>query len=74
MIGMPTFQFNHNSICKGCILGKNIKKYFPVGNKREKVILELIHSYVYWLMSTPSLNWHVCYVIFIYDLSRKSWI
>ena len=45
--GMPTFQFNHNSICKGCMLGKNIKNSFPVSNKRAKVILELIHSEMY---------------------------
>jgi hypothetical protein len=72
--GMPNFQFNHNSICKGCVLGKNIKKSFPVSNNRAKVILELIHSYVCGPMSTPSLNGHVYYVIFIDDFSRKSWI
>jgi hypothetical protein len=72
--GMPTFQFNHNNICKGCMLGKSIKKSFPVSNKREKVILELIHSDVCGPMSTPSLNGHVYYVIFIDDFSRKSWI
>jgi transposase InsO family protein len=72
--GMPTFQFNHNSIWKGCMLGKNIKKFFPVSNKRAKVILELIHSDVCGPMSTPSLNGYVYYVIFIDDFSRKSWI
>ena len=35
--GMPTFQFNHNSICKGCMLGKNIKKSFPISNKGKKL-------------------------------------
>jgi len=72
--GMLTFQFNYNSICKGCMLGKNIKKSFPVNNKRAKVILELIHSDVCGPMSTPSLNGYVYYVIFIDDFSRKSWI
>jgi hypothetical protein len=23
--GMPTFQFDHDGICRGCVLGKNIK-------------------------------------------------
>jgi hypothetical protein len=72
--GMSTFQFNHNSICKGCMLGKSIKKYFPVSNKMAKVILELIHSDVCGPMPAPSLNGHVYYVIFIDDFSRKSWI
>jgi hypothetical protein len=26
--GMPTFQFDHDGICKGCVLGKNIKKSY----------------------------------------------
>jgi hypothetical protein len=30
--GMPTFQFDHDGICKGCVLGKNIKKSFPNNN------------------------------------------
>jgi transposase InsO family protein len=56
------------------MLGKNIKKYFPVSNKRAKVILELIHSDVCGPLSTPSLNGHVYYVIFIDDFSRKLWM
>jgi transposase InsO family protein len=60
------------------MLGKNINKSFPVNNfiKREKVILELIHSDVCGPMSscTPSLNGHLYYVILIDDFSRKSWI
>jgi hypothetical protein len=72
--GMPTFQFNHKSICKGCMLGKNIKKSFPVSNKRAKVILELIHSGVCGPMSTPSLNGYVYYVVFIDILhENKEW-
>jgi transposase InsO family protein len=72
--GMPTFQFNRNNICKGCMLGKNIKKSFLVSNKRAKVILELIHSNVCGPISTSSLDGHVYYVIFIDDFSRKSWV
>jgi hypothetical protein len=34
--GMPTFQFDHDGICKGCVLGKNIKKSFPNNNSRRK--------------------------------------
>jgi hypothetical protein len=55
--GMPTFQFNHNTIWKGCMLGKNIKKSFLVSNKREKVIFRIdsfrgmwayVHTFIKW--------------------------
>jgi len=72
--GMPTFQFNHKSFCKGCMLGKNTKKTFHFTDTRAKGILELIHFDVCGPMSTPSLNGHVYYVIFIDDFLRKSWI
>jgi hypothetical protein len=54
--GMPVFQFEHDSICRGCVLGKNIKKSFPISSKRSKEILELIHSDVCGPMSAPSLS------------------
>ena len=34
--GMPPFQFDYDNVCKGCVLGKNIKKVFPSIYKREK--------------------------------------
>jgi hypothetical protein len=72
--GMHVFQFEHDSICRGCVLGKNIKKSFPISSKRSKEILELIHSDVCGPMSTPSLSRFLYYVIFIDDFYRKSWI
>ena len=35
--GMPTFQFDHDGICKGCVLRKNIKKSFPNSNSRSRL-------------------------------------
>ena len=71
---MPTFHFDHDCICRGCVLGKNIKKSFPNNNSRSKGILYLIHSDICGPMSSPSLNGCLYYVIFIDDFSRKSWI
>ena len=71
---MPTFQFDQDGICKGCVLGKNIKKSFPTSNSRSKGILDLIHSDVCGPMSSPSLNGCLYYVISIDDFSRKTWI
>jgi hypothetical protein len=32
--GMPSISFSKNEICKGCMLGKNIKKAFPSSDSR----------------------------------------
>jgi hypothetical protein len=34
--GIPELQSTHEGICKGCALGKNIKKPFPNSNNRSK--------------------------------------
>jgi transposase InsO family protein len=62
------------NVCRGCVLGKNVKKSFTASHKRSKVVLDLIHSDVCGPMSSPSINGFIYYVIFIDDFSRKSWI
>jgi hypothetical protein len=42
--GIPELQSTHEGICRGCALGKNIKKSFPSSNNRSKETLDLIHS------------------------------
>jgi hypothetical protein len=61
--GMPTFHFDHNGINRGCVLGKNIKKSFRNSNSRSKGIIDLMHSNICGLMSSPSLNGCLYYVI-----------
>jgi hypothetical protein len=53
--GIPELQSTHEGICKGCALGKNIKKPFPSNNNRSKEILDLIHSDVCGLMPAKYL-------------------
>lgn len=71
---MHVIHFYHNEVCKGCLLGKIVKKSFPSSNKRSKEVLELVHSNIFGPMSSPSLSGYLYYVIFIDDFSRKTWI
>ena len=71
---MLVFQYEHDDICRGYCLGKNIKKIFPSSTKRSKGILDLIHSDLCGPISSPSLSGYLCYVLLIDDFSRKSWI
>jgi hypothetical protein len=72
--GIPELQPTHEGICKGCALGKNIKKPFPSNNNRSKEILDLIHSDVCGPMPVKYLGGYSYYVIFIDDYSIKTWL
>jgi transposase InsO family protein len=72
--GIPKLKSTHEGICKGCALGKNIKKPFPISNNRSKEILDIIHSDVCGPMPVGSLGGSLYYVIFIDDYSRKTWL
>ena len=72
--GFPKIQEKHDGVCNGCAKGKNTKKTFPSSESKAKGILEIIHSDVSGLMSSNSLSGYVCYVYFIDDFSRKTWI
>jgi hypothetical protein len=72
--GILSISLTKNEICKGCMLGKNIKKSFLSSDNRAQGILNLVHSDVCGPMSSPSLNGCLYYVIFIDDYSRKCWI
>jgi transposase InsO family protein len=72
--GMPVFSFEHDSVCRGCALGKNTKKAYPHNNRKTNGILDLIHSDLCGPMTAPSMNGCLYYIIFIDDCSRKTWI
>ena len=67
-------QFEHDGLCRGCVLGKNVKKSFPSNIKRSKEVLELVHYDICGPMSSPSLSGYLYCAIFIDDFSRKTWI
>jgi hypothetical protein len=72
--GIQELQSTHEGICKGCALGKNIKKPFPSNNNRSKEILDLIHSDVCGPLPVKSQGGSLYYVILIDDYSRKTWL
>ena len=72
--GLLEIQEKHQGACKGCVKGKNTKKTFPSNERKEKEILEIIHSDVCSPMSSNSLSGYVHYVSFIDDFSRNTWI
>jgi hypothetical protein len=67
--GIPELKSTHEGICKGCALGKNIKKPFPSSNNRSKEILDLIHSDVCSPMPVKSLGGSLSYVTVLPEAS-----
>jgi hypothetical protein len=74
VLGVPELQPANEGICKGCALGKSVKKPFPSSENRSKEILNLIHSDVCGPMPVKSLGGSLYYVTFIDDFSRKTWM
>jgi transposase InsO family protein len=72
--GILELKSTHERICKGCAIGKNIKKPFPSSDKRSKETLDLIHLDVCAPMPIISLGGSLYYVTFIDDYSRKTWL
>ena len=72
--GLPEIQEKHDSVCKGCVKGKNTKKTFPSRERKSKGILEIIHYDVCGPMSSSSLRRYVYYISFVDDFYRKTWI
>ena len=51
-----------------------MKKTFPISERMNKGILEILHSNVCGPMSSSSLSGYVYYVSFMDDFSCKTWI
>jgi hypothetical protein len=74
VIGLPEIHVEHDGVCRGCALGKNVKGSFSSSDNRSKGILDLIHTNVCGPMIVSSLNEYLYYVLFINDHSQKTWI
>ena len=71
---MPDILNDHDGVCRGCVLGKNVKSSFPSSSRRFKGILDLVHSDICGSMSAQSLSGYLYYVLFNDDFSWKTWI
>ena len=70
--GLPLIE-KPNSLCEGCILGKQHKESFPAGKSiREKAPLEIVHSDVCGPMQIPSFAGNKYVLTFIDDYTRKT--
>ena len=74
VIGVPQVQEEKHNHCKGCAMGKNIRKPFPQSEHKSKGTLDLVHSDVCGTMSVHSFSGYSCCVTFIDDYSKKTWI
>ena len=72
--GISIFDFEHDSVCWGCTLGKNVKKSLSNNHTISKEILYLIHYDGLSPMSSPYLSGYLYYVLFINVFSGNSWI
>ena len=64
-----------DSLCEGCILGKQHREIFPSRKSiRAKAHLEIVHSDLCGPMQTPSLVSSHYILTFIDDFTRKTWV
>eukprot|EP00253_Pinus_taeda_P008514 PITA_08514 len=72
--GLPLIE-KPDSLCEGCILGKQHRESFPSGKSiRGKAPLEIIHSDLCGPMQAASLAGNQYFLTFIDDFTRKTWI
>lgn len=72
--GLPLIE-KLDSLCEGCILGKQHRENFRSGKSiREKAPLEIIHSDLCGPMQTTSISGNNYMLTFIDDFTRKVWV
>lgn len=72
--GLPILK-NDYVECEACVLGKQHREEFPIHKeKRQREILELIHTDVCGPMQTRSIGGAWYFLIFVDDRSRYTWV
>ena len=72
--GLPILKNEHIE-CEACALGKQHREQFLVHKeKKQRAIIELIHTDVCGPMQTTSLGGTKYFLIFVDDKSRFTWI
>lgn len=72
--GVPDIKIDHDGVCKGCALQKNVKIRCTSSVSRSNGILYLIYFDVCGPMPNKNLGRFLYYVTFIHDYSHKSQI
>lgn len=67
---VPKLQIEHEGVCKGFPLGRNVKSSFPKIDSRPKEILDLIHYYECGPISMKYLGGSLYYVYFIDEVEK----
>jgi hypothetical protein len=74
VIGLPPASCR-DGVCAGCVLGKHHRENF---DKRASwhafVPLQLVHSDLCGPLSSPSFSGCKCFLTFIDDFSRRTWV
>lgn len=71
---LPMLKQVHND-CDACTLGKMHREEFPVRvEKKQRDILELVHTDLCGAMQTKSLGGALYFLLFIDDCTKFSWV
>ena len=74
MRDLPSIK-ESKEVCEGCQYGKQHRQAFPSGKAwRAKNCLELVHTDVCGPMRTPSHEQYRCFILFIDDCTRMTWV
>uniref|UniRef100_A0A251VEZ8 Putative zinc finger, CCHC-type n=1 Tax=Helianthus annuus TaxID=4232 RepID=A0A251VEZ8_HELAN len=74
VFGLPKIS-RDNSICEGCVSGKQARKNFPTKAKWHATKpLQLVHSDICGPMRTESIGGCKYFITFIDDFTRKTWV
>ena len=72
--GLPVIKAT-TIICKGCVVGKHPEHKFDWGKESQaSCILGMIHSDIRGPMPTTSMNGSRCFLTFIDDFSKYTWV
>ena len=72
--GLPVLKRLHIN-CEACAFGKQHRDEFPIiKDRKQRDILELVHTDLCGPMQTRSLGRAYCFLIFVDDCTRFTWV
>jgi hypothetical protein len=71
--GLPYIKMD-DEVCEGCIFWKQHKERFSNRTWEARECLALVHSYLCGPMETLPFGKACCFLTFVNDYSRKTWV